>query len=182
MADKAVQQTIQSLDFFQEEGRFIYSRYRDMLKNQKIPPADFEDRVRQEILTQNWRDLFLTALQSNALEEEKSKNPFQAKIRFAPLQKKFPADQEKQLISILKAEDNHQAARDFLKNLKLQWKTLSDFPPSHQQIFQFDNNELLMKAVLNYLPKTGFLPGLIPGRDKQYVVEVFKLSKKSPRG
>lgn len=182
VTNKAVQQTIQSLDFFQEEGRFIYSRYRNLLKNQKIAPAVFEERIRRDILTQNWRDLFFTALQSNALEKKKSQNPFQVSVRFAPIKEELSADEKKHLTSLLQTKESRPATGSFLKKFKLKWKTLSHISPSHQHTFQFDSNEMLMKAVLNHLPKTGFVPGLIPGGDKQYVAEVLSFQNSPSNG
>lgn len=178
VADRLVQEQIQSVPAFQSNGRFIYSRYREALKSRNFSPGSYEERVRRDILFQNWRDLFFTALKSNALEEEKTQDSFKMKVRFALLDDKIEASQEKELQLLLK-EGKYSEANQFLKSLNITWKTSPEFPPSFQKTFQFDNSEALLQAVLNHLPKKGFLPRVIHSREKRYVAEVLSFRQES---
>ena len=172
VANRAVQEEVQSFPVFQEGGRFIYSRYREILKNQKLPPGEFETRIRRQILIQDWRNIFFTAFQANALEKDKGQNPFKIKVRFASLDESLEISLEKQLRSFLEVEEKHQEASRLLKNLNLKWKTTNEFSPSFQRLFELDNNETLLKAVLSYIPKKGFLPRLVSSKGRQYVAEI----------
>ena len=178
VADRLVQEQIQAIPVFQSNGRFIYSRYREALKSRNLSPGNYEERVRRDILFQNWRDLFFTALQSNALEEEKTQNPFKMKVRFALLDEKTGATQEKEFQTLLK-EGKHSEVNRLLKILDVKWKTPPEFSPSFQKVFQFDNSEVLLQAVLNHLPKKGFLPRIIHSREKRYVAEVLSFQQES---
>ena len=177
VANKAIQKEIQSFPVFQEGDRFIYSRYREILKNQKLPPGEFEARIRRQILIQDWRDMFFTAFQANALEKEKSQNPFKIKVRFALLDESLEASLELKLRSFLEIEEKHQEANRLLKNLNLKWKTTNEFSPSFQSLFELGNNEALLKAVLNYIPKKGLLPRLVSHKGKQYVAEILSFQR-----
>ena len=171
VSDKAVQEEIRSFPAFQERGRFIYSRYIEILKSQRIQPGTFEQRIRRQILIQDWRNLFFTALQSNAVEEEAMENPFKVTVRFALLSD-LDALAREQLQGLLKEGDKRQEVIRFLETLKVQWKTLEKLSPSLKKVFQFDNSEALMRAVLGHLPKEGFVPRVIASRDKRYVAEI----------
>ena len=176
VADSAVQEEIQSFPVFQDRGRFIYSRYTEILKNQRIPPGDFEKRIRRQILIEDWRSLFFTALQSNALEEEASQNPFKVRVRFALLSD-LDVSKEKKLQGLLREKESHEEVLHFLESLKVKWKTPGEISPSVKRLFQFDNSEILLKAVLDYIPKKGFVPQIIFSRDKRYVAEILNFRK-----
>lgn len=178
VAKKSIQEQIQADPAFQSNDRFVYSRYRKLLKDNNISPGNYEERVRRQILFQNWRDLFFMALQSNALEEKKDKNPFKMKIRFTLLDEKIDASQEKKLQTLLETE-KYSKIKKFLKALNVKWKEPEEFSPSYQKVFQFDNSEALLQAVLTHIPKKGFIPRVIHSRGKRYVAEVLNLRKET---
>ena len=176
VADKSIQKQIQADPVFQSNGRFIYSRYRELLKRNNISPANYEDRIRRHILFQNWRDLFFMAFPSNAMEAKKSKNPFKMKVRFGLLDEKTDASQEKRLQAFLE-EGKHAEAKELLRSLNVQWKEPKEDSPSYQRIFQFDNSKALLQALLSHIPKKGFVPRIIHSREKRYVAEILSLRK-----
>lgn len=178
VTEKSIQEQIQVDPAFQSKGRFSYFRYRELLKSNNISPGSYEDRIRRQILFQDWRDLFFMAFPSNTLEEKKSENPFKMKVRFASLDKKIDIPKEQKLQVFLE-EGKYSEAKKFLKTLNTKWKEPEEFSPSYQKIFQFDNSEALLQAVLSHIPKKGFIPRIIHSRGKRYVAEVLSLRKET---
>ena len=182
ISDAAVRDQIQALPYFQSKGRFVYSRYRNLLKRQNLSAGKFEERVRREILVQTWQDMFFAALRP-AVSMEKSDSGFKADIRFAALPEEAGFEDEETLQNLLQEKSRHAEASRFLKKLNVQWKTIEGFSPSSQNAFPFDGSKALLQAVLSFLPETGFAPFLIRERGRRYAAEVLsfeKVKKKTP--
>jgi peptidyl-prolyl cis-trans isomerase D len=50
--DSRLAAEIQNISFFQEDGKFSYQRYQDLLQRQGMTPAMFEARIVGEIMEQ----------------------------------------------------------------------------------------------------------------------------------
>ena len=179
--DAAVRDQIQSFPFFQSQGRFVYSQYRNLLKRQNLSPGKFEERIRRDVLAQIYRGAFFAALRP-AVSMEKADSGFRADIRFAALPEGISAADEEKLQNLLPEKSRRPQTVRLLKKLKAQWKKVEDFSPSGQKAFQFEGNKALLRAVLGFLPETGFAPYIIRGGSRQYIAEVLsfkRLEKKS---
>ena len=177
ISDPALQDEIQSMRAFQEEGRFIYSLYKKILQNQNIRTNDFEKSRRRILLAKNFYGRFSFAAQTTAMEKEKSRNPFTAEARFAVLPKKLSETEEARLLSFLKTGKKDSAIAKLLKSLS--WKSVKPFTPSYQKLFLFEGSAPLLKAVLSRLPKTGFAPYIVEDAGKRYIAEVTGFQKTS---
>ncbi len=51
VTDRQVQEMVSGVDAFKEDGKFSYARYQELLKAQSMTPAIFEQRVRQDLTT-----------------------------------------------------------------------------------------------------------------------------------
>lgn len=179
--EKSIQEQIQADPAFQLKGRFSYFRYRELLKSNNISPLNYEDRIRRQILFQDWRNLFFMAFPSNTLEEKKNQNSFKMKIRFAVLDEKTDISKERKLQVFLE-EGTYSEAEKILRALNVKWKEPEEFSPSYQKVFQFDNSETLLQAVLSHIPKKGFIPRIVHSRGKRYVAEVLSLQSLDKTG
>ena len=62
VADKEVAQTIKDIPAFQEDGRFLRSRYNAFLENRRFSAQEFENKLRKELVLNRLRDVFGKAL------------------------------------------------------------------------------------------------------------------------
>ncbi len=51
VSDRQVQDVVSSVEAFKEDGKFSYARYEELLKAQSMSPLIFEQRVRQDMMT-----------------------------------------------------------------------------------------------------------------------------------
>jgi peptidyl-prolyl cis-trans isomerase D len=51
ITDRQIQDMVANIDVFKEDGKFSYARYEEMLKAQGMTPLSFEQRVRQDLIT-----------------------------------------------------------------------------------------------------------------------------------
>ena len=176
ISDAAVRDQIQALPYFQSKGRFVYSRYRNLLKRQNLSAGKFEERVRREILVQNYRDMFFASLRP-AVSMEKADSGFRVNIRFAALPEEAGFEDEETLQNLLQEKSRHKAALRLLKKWNVQWEKIEGFSPSSQSLFQFDGSKALLQAVLSFLPETGFAPFLIRDKGRRYAAEILSFEK-----
>ena len=85
LTNEELRATIQNLPVFQEEGRFLYSKYLSFLKSQNLSPARFEKDVYKKKLTKNWSQVFNQAVFPNQLEKEKkqARHQYKVNLRYA---------------------------------------------------------------------------------------------------
>lgn len=171
LSDKELQATIRSFPVFQENGRFLYSRYLNFLKLQKLSASRFEDQLRKQELDSKWREFFNKAALSNRLEETIKSEKYAYKLNFRYVEWNAGELEEQELEPYLQARDLKKI-HQFLKKNKGEWKEtglFSLFSPFGIPIAQ---NQGLMDEVIHYLPNKGVLPKIIRQGDKIYLVEI----------
>ena len=178
--DRELKDVIRSIPVFQEKGRFIYSRYRDYLKSERLSPARFEEQIRREITREQWTGLFFKAVRSNKLEEEKhqTRDLWTATARFAETDwdSALPAK-----LSPLVKERQRRKVSDILKKAKIKWQAVPAFSPGKWSIPQLRDNRKIQKALFDFLPDTGLIPQIITDKGKLYIVEVVSFKKSAEK-
>ncbi|MCZ0932385.1 MAG: SurA N-terminal domain-containing protein [Oligoflexia bacterium] len=176
LTDKELISTIQNIPYFQEEGRFLNSRYMAFLKSQNLSSSRFEERVRREKLADNWQKTFNQAVSSNELEKEKSQARHQYKVNLRYVTLKAEEIAEEKLEPFVQ-EKNKKEIEKFLKKAQVKWEQTGLFSLLLPLRVSIAHNETIMTAVLNQLPSKGLIPKLIRDDNKVHVVEVLSFSK-----
>ena len=176
ISDKELRETIRDYPAFQEEGRFLYSRYQVFLKSQNLSPAHFEERIRRYELSQNWVSSFKKAALTNQLEELKKSERHQYKINFQYVELAAEKVEEEKLADLLKTK-NQAGVKQFLKSADADWKETGVFSlilPIGQAIAQ---NDKIVEALLSHLPNKGLVPNIIRDENKVYAVKILSFDK-----
>ena len=182
LSDQELRSEIRSFSVFQEDGRFLYSRYKNFLKSQRLSPSRFEKRVRKFKFIENWRKLFKKAVISNQLEKEKKDHRYRYKVDFRYILFNAGDIEEEFLESLVKSK-NLKKISIFLKKKNLIWQKTGLFSLFSAFGVPIAQNENVMGSLIHHLPSRGLIPKLIRQADKIYIVDVtsFKQAKISPK-
>ena len=178
LSDKELRSEIRSFPLFQEDGRFLYSRYLQFLKNENISPSHFEERIRKAKWAENWKVVFRKAVSSNELEKEKKSHRYRYKVnlRYALLN---AGEIEEQKLELLVKSGDLKKINSFLKKNNVEWKTTGEFSITSAFGISITQNQNLMDAVIHHLPSKGMIPRLIREADKIYIVHVLSFKEGS---
>ena len=178
LSDNELRSEIRSIPIFQEDGRFLSSRYLRFLKNQRLKPSRFEEGVRKDKLAQNWIQLFSKAVSLNDLEKEKKSQmyKYKVKIRYALLHSTDA--EEKELESLVRARDLKKI-NSFFKRKDVKWEETKVFSPVLAFGVPIAQNENLMETLIHHLPQKGLIPKLIRQTGKIYIVDVLSFEEGS---
>ena len=179
ISDQELRDRIQSFSVFQEKDRFLYSRYLEFLKIQRLSPKRFEEKIRKAQTFQNWQDSFNKAFQTNELEKQQNKkrNQYKINLEYAEIQAEEFKEEE---ISKLLKEKKLKKLNLLLKKAGVSWQKTGDFSlflPVQTLIAQ---NQKIMSAITAHLPKKGLIPLLIRDNNKLYIVNILSFSKETP--
>lgn len=179
LSDEELRSKIRSFPFFHQDGRFLYSYYLSFLKNQKLSPARFEERIRKVQMAENWREIFKKSLFSNSLEHEKKSQRHSYKVSFRYALFNVGDIEESDLESLVKAK-KLKKINQFLKQHKVEWQKTGVFSLFSAFGIPIANNQNVKEVLIHHLPSKGIIPRLIWQGDKIYVVQVlfFKKTKK----
>ena len=182
LSDEELRSEIRSFPIFQQDGRFLYSKYLSFLKNQRLNPSRFEDRIRKDKLAEDWTAVFKKAISSNTLEKEKKSQRYRYKVNFRYAVLNAGEVEEQSLEPLVKTK-NLQEINSFLKKNRGDWKETGFFSPVSAFGIPISQNRDLMEALIHHLPSKGIIPQLIRQDNKIYIVRVlsFKEENISPQ-
>jgi len=179
LSDDELRSEIRSFAVFQHEGRFIYSRYLEFLKSQKMNHSRFEERMRKYKTADNWRLTFDKAIFTNKLEKEKKSQRHVYKMNFRYAQ--FPAgDVEEERLEPLLRSKNLKKINKFIKENKAEWEKTGVFSLLSAFGLPITRNQSVMEALLQQIPSRGLIPRLIRHGDQVYIVELLSFKKGKP--
>ena len=174
VAKKEVQDKVVELPFFQEEGRFMHSKYRLFLESRSFSPVYFENLIRKEIQTTRFQNIFNLGVSISKLEEEKRKQLANFSIQVSYVQ--FPTDELKQeeFDNINRAVETGDVdlLNQMFKSKNWKWETIDSFDLSRISLPGLDSSRILFDEVLYHLPKVGIIKKLISLRDQSFVLKV----------
>ena len=171
--------SIQSIPVFQEDGRFLNSRYQTFLKRQNLQAVRFEESIRREQLVKNWEKTFNQALSSNELEEEKKQARYKYKVNFRYVTLNSTEINEEELEPFVKSKNKPEIEK-FLKKAQVKWEKTGSFSLFLPLGVSIAQNELIMDKLINQLPNTGLIPELIREGNKIFLVEVLSFVEGKP--
>lgn len=177
VSNKELRETIKNFPAFQEEERFLHSRYQAFLKSQNLSPSHFEERIRRSKLGQDWFYSFKKAIPSNNLEQIKKSERHQYKINFQYAELETKTTEEKKLTDILKAKDEVKLTQ-FLDAASSSWEETGVFSlisPVGKPIAQ---NEKILQAIISQLPNKGLAPNIIRDSNKIYIIKILSFEMK----
>ena len=178
ISNQELRETIKNFPAFQEENRFLHSRYQAFLKNQNLNPSHFEERIRRSKLGQDWFYAFKKAIPSNNLEQIKKSERHQYKINFQYVELKTKTTEVKKLTDILKLKDEVKL-NQFLDAASSSWKDTGVFSlisPIGKPIAQ---NEKILQAIISQLPNKGLVPDIIRDSNKIYIIKILSFEVKN---
>lgn len=139
-SDKEVFESLTTMDVFQDQGRFSKTKYLELLQQNNIKPASFENERREEIILRKFNSMITLALQKSELvsTREKQLSKIKVNVSFIELNPAVIAStaQATQVNSdeYLKSDENRKKAENYFKQNKV--SKFSIKPTAHiRQIF-----------------------------------------------
>ncbi len=175
---KELIEEIRAFPDFQKDGQFLYSKYLNILKSQRLKVSRFENLIRKDKLVKNWIDLSEKAIFSNKIEKKKQKErqSYKTRIRYAPI----PTEKaEEESLKPLVQKGNLKKINEFLKEKQIQWEEPAPFsiaPAFRNPIVQ---NQNLMEALIHHLPSKGLIPRWLRQNNKIYIIQVLSFKKEN---
>lgn len=154
----------QELPYFKKDGIFQSDAYKSILQANRLTPAEFESKLRQDIKNQRSRQLFESSLLLSDLQRNMEKQLRSSKINLEYVQLSAPLYSQAQPIStselLLKLNDEtfRKRAEEHFNNNKSQYESAEQVRASHILI-RAENDEASKKqaeAVLKRLQKENF--------------------------
>ena len=179
LTDEELVASIWSIPIFQEDGRFLNTRYRAFLKSQNLSDSYFEEKVRREQLVSNWQETFNQAISSNELEEKEknqARHQYKVSLRYVTLKAEEVAEDK---LEPFVQEKNKKEIERFLKTAQVKWEKTGLFSLLLPLGVSIAHSETVIEAVIHQLPSTGLIPQLIRDENKIYIVEVLSFSKEN---
>lgn len=178
LSDEELKSEIRSIQMFQNKGRFLYSRYLKFLKQEKINPSRFEERIRKMITAKNWSILFKKAVISNTLEKKKKSARHSYKINFNYAVLNAGDIEDQKLEPFLKSKDLKKV-HHFLKKHKIEWEKTGEFSLFSSLGQVITHNQIVMDEIIHHLPVKGLIPRMIRHGDDIYIVHILSFQQKS---
>ena len=173
LSERELRATIKAQPAFQDPktGRFLYSRYLQLLKANNLNPSRFEAIVEKSKTAENWQEMFEKASTSSRLERQKSslRQKYQLSLRYVLMQAE---DLEEELLIAALREGDQAKIKQFLKQHQLKWDKTGWFSPISAFGVPVSRNDIFMSAVLEALPNKGLIQRLVRDRDKIYLVDI----------
>ena len=173
-AEQTIQENIVELPLFQEEGRFVHSRYRDFLKLRGFSASHFENLIRKDIQIRRLQDLFKKTISVSQLAKERKSRLGEYKIQVSYVV--FPSDAFKDgEVSVLKEmvkEGEEEELNRLMKDKTFEWKKIESFDLRQTQLPGLSSEKKLFKAVMQHLPQLGLVKNLIKERDQTFILKI----------
>ena len=178
ISDKELKSVILSIPFFQEKGRFLYSKYKLYLKSQNLSPSRFESRIRKIQQANQWNSLFKKSIVKSRLERQKEIQRYAYKVNFQYVLLEAGELEEEKLEPFVKSK-NLKKINLFLKKQNKKWKKTGEFSLLSPFGVEIAQNQNIMEALIRHLPNQGLVPGFIRHLDKIYIVNVLSFQAKT---
>ena len=176
ITDRELFASITSIPVFQENGRFLKSRYKSFLKSQNLNASRFEESIRRSQLVLDWQTAFSQAISSNKLEKEKSLARYQYKVNIRYAELKAGEIAEEELEPFVKSK-NKKEINNFLKKSQVSWEKTGSFSLLLPLGVSIAHSTTIMDSIIHQLPDTGLISKLIRDDNKVYVIDILSFSK-----
>ena len=174
VSKKAVQDKIVEIPFFQEEGRFMHSKYHSFLEARRFSASYFESLIRKEIQTARFQNVFnLTVHTSKAEKTRKQKlDSFKLQVSYVQFASGDLSLEEMNNITTVVQEGDLAILNNTIKIKKWNWEKVSAFNLNRISLPDFESQKILFDAVLNQLPNTGMIRKVIGVRDESFILKI----------
>ena len=174
IANKEIQDKVVELPFFQEEGRFMHSKYRAFLEAQRFTASYFENLIRKEIQTARFQGIFNLSLHTSNVEKQKKEQLSNLSVQISYIQ--FPSadlkpEEFNRINNIVEAGDEDLFSQ-VLKDKNWKWEAIESFDLTRVSVPGLKSSKRLFDEVLHYLPNTGMIKKVINLRDQAFILKV----------
>ncbi len=175
VSNQAIRDNIFTISIFQEDGRFVRSRYRSFLKSRRFSASHFENLIKKEIETSRLQNLFSKVIHMSRLETENNSQLKSFKVQVSYLRfplKYFTKSEEEESFKQLIREGNQNQLNKILKNKQLNWKKTRMFDLSSSSLPGLESHKRLFDEVIFQLPQKGLVKKVIQLGDENFVLKV----------
>ena len=174
VAEKAVQDKVVAIPSFQEEGRFMYSKYRSFLDTRKFSASYFEGLIKRDIQTARFQNIFSLTIHASDEEKEKTQKLNSFKVQVSYIQFSVNELDVGELNSLRTVVQDGDLAllNQTIKDKKWNWEKIDAFNLNRVSLPGFESQKILFDAVLGHLPDTGMIKRIINARDKSFILKV----------
>lgn len=183
IANKEIQDKVVELPFFQEEGRFMHSKYRGFLESQGFTASYFENLIRKEIQTARFQNIFNLTLHTSDVEKEQKKQLSNFSIQISYIQflsADLKPEEFNRISNIVEAGDENLFSQ-VLKDKKWKWETIESFDLTRVSVPGVKSSKILFDEILHHLPKTGMIKKVINLRNQGFVLKVESFTQNTPK-
>lgn len=174
VAERAVRDKVVAIPSFQEEGRFMYSKYRSFLDARKFSSSYFENLIGREIQTARFQNLFNLTVHTSEKEKEKKQklNSFEVQVSYVQFSVNELDVGELNNISTMVQSGQLDLLNQIIEDKKWDWEKIDSFNLNRVSLPNFGSQKILFDAVLDHLPNTGVIKQIINVRDKSFILKV----------
>ncbi len=170
---------ILSMPFGQEEGRWTQSRYRSFLKARGLSPAQFEERVGQDLLNRRFQRLFEHAFFLSSVEGQKVQELKKFKTKISYIQfatTSLSLEESLQLEELVQGEDS-SLLDQFIKEKNWEWRETEMFDLSRTGLPGLASHKILLDKLWAHWPETGRIRTVISSQDQSFILKVLHFSQ-----
>ena len=175
-----IRDNISRVPIFQEEGRFMHSRYRDFLRLRRFSTSYFETLIAKDIQARKFQELFSTALPYAFILTEKLSDlkSFKISIQYVDLPAgQFKPEELKIIEEWLKA-GREDRLNSIFRDKALEWQKIKNLDLTRTALPGLILEEQLFSKMLVHLPAEGLVRDLIPGSKGQtFILKINKAVK-----
>ncbi len=173
-AEQAIQESIVELPLFQEEGRFLHSRYRDFLKLRNFSANHFENLIKKDIQIRRLQNLFKQAISVSQLAKERKNrlNAFKIQVSYLAFPSDSFKDGEMGVLQEVVEQGQEDQLNRLMKDKAVEWKKVEPFDLRQTSLPGLSSEKKLFNTVIQHLPHLGLVKKVIKQRNQTFVLKI----------
>ena len=181
VAKQAIQESIVELPLFQEDGRFLHSRYRDFLELRQFSAHHFENLIKKDIQIRRLQNLFKKTFPVSQLEKERKNLLSAFKIHISYVVFSSDSFKANELNSLKEAVEQgyENQLNQLMKKKTVEWNKVEPFDLKQTSLPGLNAGEKLFNIIIQNLPQTGLVKQVIKERNQTFVLKIDRVDRVS---